>query len=97
MSDKGICRTSGKIEENIYNTTKITHRGCFPLGANLVLLDLADEYDIAGMVATRKDCVEDWFDEIVAWNPHIVDNEHLVWMKLYGFPVHVWMDEFFKF
>lgn len=34
--------------------------------------------------------------DIEGWNPHFIDNEHLVSVKLYVVPLYTWNSKFFK-
>ncbi|MCH89527.1 DUF4283 domain protein, partial [Trifolium medium] len=42
-----------------------------------------------------KDWIEQWFRDILLWNPKEVNNERMVWLRAYGIPVHPWYDHFF--
>ena len=36
------------------------------------------------------------FSKFVSWTPNFVDNERLVWLKCYAYPVHAWLEDFFQ-
>jgi hypothetical protein len=67
-----------------------------PLGANLTLLEGQEDGEVEALMADAKDWLEQWFSEIRPWNPKDVDLERIVWLRIYGIPVHAWNDEFFN-
>ncbi|MCH84931.1 DUF4283 domain protein [Trifolium medium] len=66
-----------------------------PLGANLVLLEEQEEGEIKALMEDAGGWLEQWFKEIRSWSTGDVDNERLVWLRVYGIPVHAWNDNFF--
>lgn len=38
-----------------------------------------------------------WFVEVKKWEPGVVDEERVTWVRLFGLPCHVWNEEFFRF
>ncbi|MCI70683.1 DUF4283 domain protein, partial [Trifolium medium] len=39
--------------------------------------------------------MEQWFKEVHPWSAREIDQEHLVWLRIYGIPAHTWNDDFF--
>jgi hypothetical protein len=66
-----------------------------PLGSNLALLEGQEDGEVEALMADAKDWLEQWFKEIRPWNPKDVDTEILVWLRIFGIPIHAWGDEFF--
>ncbi|XP_045802504.1 uncharacterized protein LOC123896113 [Trifolium pratense] len=85
-----------------YNIQEEFHRqGYFgvkitPLGANLVLLEDQEEGEVKALMEDARGWLEQWFKEIRPWSPREVDNERLVWLRVYGVPIHAWNDKFFS-
>jgi hypothetical protein len=67
-----------------------------PLGANLALLEGQEEGEVEALLADAKDWLDQWFKEIRPWNTKDIDSERIVWIRLFGVPVHAWNDDFFK-
>ncbi|PNX55343.1 hypothetical protein L195_g048970 [Trifolium pratense] len=66
-----------------------------PLGENLVLLEDQEEGEIKALMEDTWCWLEQWFKEIRLWSLGEVDNDSLVWLRVYGIPVHSWNDNFF--
>ncbi|PNY11622.1 hypothetical protein L195_g008233 [Trifolium pratense] len=66
-----------------------------PLGANLVLLEDQVEGEIKALMEDAWGWLEQWFKEIRPWSSGEVDTDRLVWLRVYGIPVHAWNDNFF--
>ncbi|GAU33402.1 hypothetical protein TSUD_20950 [Trifolium subterraneum] len=66
-----------------------------PLGANLVLLEDKEDGEIKALMEDACGWLEQWFKDIRPWSPREVDNDRLVWFRVYGIPAHAWNDEFF--
>ncbi|PNX88595.1 hypothetical protein L195_g044701, partial [Trifolium pratense] len=67
-----------------------------PLGANLVLLEDQEEGEVKALMEDARGWLEQWFKEIRPWSPREVDNERLVWLRVYGIPTHAWNNNFFS-
>ncbi|MCI08394.1 hypothetical protein A2U01_0029471, partial [Trifolium medium] len=61
-----------------------------PLGANLVLLEEQEEGEVRALIEDAKSWMEQWFREIRPWSTREVDSSRLVWLRVYGIPVHAW-------
>jgi hypothetical protein len=66
-----------------------------PLGSNLALLEGQEEGEVEALMEDAKDWLVQWFKEIRPWNPKDIDTERLVWLRIYGIPIHAWCDDFF--
>jgi hypothetical protein len=66
-----------------------------PLGSNLALLEGQEEGEVEALMVDAKDWLEQWFKEIRPWNPKDIDTERLVWLRVFGIPIHAWCDDFF--
>jgi hypothetical protein len=66
-----------------------------PLGANLALLEGQEEGEVEALLEDARDWLDQWFSEIRPWTPKDVDLERIVWLRIFGIPVHAWNDEFF--
>ncbi|GAU35431.1 hypothetical protein TSUD_375210 [Trifolium subterraneum] len=67
-----------------------------PIGANLVLLEDQEEGEIKALMEDAWGWLEQWFKEIRPWSTREVDHDRLVWLRVYGIPVHTWNDDFFN-
>ncbi|MCI03917.1 DUF4283 domain protein, partial [Trifolium medium] len=66
-----------------------------PLGSNLTLLEGQEEGEVQALLEDAKDWLDQWFKEIRPWNPKDVDVDRVVWLRIFGIPVHAWSDLFF--
>lgn len=74
--------------------------GCFdvkvtPMGVNLVLLE--EEVEGAMNTLLSEVWISEWFDEVRSWSPREIDNERLVWLRVFGVPAHAWSTDFFAY
>ncbi|PNX93423.1 hypothetical protein L195_g016577 [Trifolium pratense] len=67
-----------------------------PLGANLVLLEEQEGGEMQALQADAKEWLDQWFCHIKPWEPCMVDNERVMWVRVYGIPVHAWHVDFFE-
>jgi hypothetical protein len=65
-----------------------------PLGANLALLEGQEEGEVEALMVDAKDWLDQWFKEIRPWNPKDIDLDRIVWLRIFGVPVHAWKDDF---
>ncbi|GAU46303.1 hypothetical protein TSUD_283280 [Trifolium subterraneum] len=84
-----------------YNIQNAFHRqGYFgvkvtPLGSNLTLLEGQEEGEVQALIDDAKGWMDQWFKEIRPWSPKEIDIERIIWLRVYGIPVHAWNDNFF--
>ncbi|GAU49604.1 hypothetical protein TSUD_407690 [Trifolium subterraneum] len=67
-----------------------------PLVANLTLLEEQEEGEVQALLKDARSWLEQWFKEIRPWTKKEVDNSRLVWLRVYGIPVHAWHADFFS-
>ncbi|XP_020228222.1 uncharacterized protein LOC109809352 [Cajanus cajan] len=90
-----------KRKGDAYITQKKLHlEGIFGIratlmGASMVLLETEDPKLVAKYISDKVEWVNEWFEEVFQWS-RILDNERLVWLKIYGVPAHGWSEDFFK-
>ncbi|GAU32253.1 hypothetical protein TSUD_53800 [Trifolium subterraneum] len=63
--------------------------------ANLVLMEEQEEAEINALIEDAGGWLDQWFKEIRPWSTRDVDNDILVWSRVYGISVHAWNDNFF--
>ncbi|PNY01681.1 hypothetical protein L195_g024982 [Trifolium pratense] len=67
-----------------------------PLGANMVLMEEQEEGELQALQDDAKDWLAQWFCLIKPWEPGCVDNERVMWVRVYGIPAHAWHVDFFE-
>ncbi|MCH86156.1 hypothetical protein A2U01_0007010, partial [Trifolium medium] len=67
-----------------------------PLGANLVLLEEQETGEVQALMEDAKSWLEQWFRDIRPWTTREADRSRLVWLRVYGIPVHAWNVDFFS-
>lgn len=67
------------------------------LGARLCLLEDREEGELGDLIASGAYWMHKWFVEVKRWEPKVVDDKRVTWVKLFGLPCHMWNDELFKF
>jgi hypothetical protein len=66
-----------------------------PLGSRLTLLEEQEEGELQALMKDAKEWLEDWFQDIRPWSSKEIDSDRIVWLRIYGIPVHAWNDQFF--
>ncbi|MCI37176.1 hypothetical protein A2U01_0058400, partial [Trifolium medium] len=61
-----------------------------PLGSNLVLLEGQEEGEVEALMEDAKGWLDQWFREVRPWSANEIDHERIVWLRIYGIPVHAW-------
>jgi hypothetical protein len=67
-----------------------------PLGSNLSLLEGQEEGEVEALMEDAKDWLDQWFKEIRPWNLKDIDPERIVWLRIFGIPIHAWNNDFFE-
>jgi hypothetical protein len=67
-----------------------------PLGSNLTLLEGQEDGEVEALLEDASEWMEQWFKEIRPWKPNDVDLERIIWLRIFGIPVHAWNDGFFS-
>ena len=65
------------------------------LGDNLVLLTSKSIEKIEDIVKSSKEWFDFFFEDIKPWSESLVVSYKRVWVKCYGFPIHLWNKECF--
>jgi hypothetical protein len=66
-----------------------------PLGSHLALLEGQEEGEVEALMEDAKGWLDQWFSAIRPWKPQDVDLERIIWLRIFGIPVHAWNDDFF--
>jgi hypothetical protein len=66
------------------------------MGGNMVLLRSPVEGDITRLMRSKNECLEYYFSKIKPWNPGLLAVHREVWIQIYGIPIHIWGENFFK-
>ncbi|GAU51106.1 hypothetical protein TSUD_141480 [Trifolium subterraneum] len=87
-------------ERKTHTVTGFHRQGYFgvkvtPLGANLALLEGQEEGEIHALMDDTKGWLDQWFKVIRPWSPKEIDNERIIWLRVYGIPSYAWNDNFF--
>ncbi|XP_058725760.1 uncharacterized protein LOC131597063 [Vicia villosa] len=80
--------------------TKLVMEGCFninvtPLGASLCLLEETEAGTIADLVEEGGLWWRNCFVNVVKWEEGVMDDERIVWLRIFGVPIHAWKADFF--
>lgn len=68
-----------------------------PLGARLCLLEDRGGRVLQNLLESGASWLSRWFMEVKKWEPVVVDEERVTWVRLFGLPCHVWSEKFFRF
>jgi hypothetical protein len=74
-----------------FRSISVTH-----LGGRMVLLRSPMIGDVERLLKSKNECLEYYFSEIKPWSPGIVATQREVWIQVYGIPLHIWGENFFK-
>jgi RNA recognition motif-containing protein len=66
------------------------------MGGNMVLMRSPVEGDVARLMRSKNECLQYYFSEIKPWNPGLLAVQREVWIQIYGIPIHIWGENFFK-
>lgn len=68
-----------------------------PMGANICLLEEDFEGEITTLIKENPKWINQWFKDIRSWKHQDVDNERLIWLRIYGLPCQAWNPIVFEF
>ncbi|MCI28617.1 DUF4283 domain protein, partial [Trifolium medium] len=54
-----------------------------------------EEGEVQALMEDAGGWMEQWFKEVRPWSAKEIDQERLVWLRVYGIPAHAWNDDFF--
>lgn len=60
-----------------------------PLGERLCLLENRGGRVLQNLLDSGAFWLSRWFVEVKKWEPCVVDEEHVTWVRLFGLPCHV--------
>jgi hypothetical protein len=89
-------------EKDVRRIQSILYMEGFPsvivshMGGNLVLIRSKVEGDVGRLLRSKNECLKYFFSEIKPWGPGLRTVQREVWVQVYGIPLHVWGDSFFK-
>jgi hypothetical protein len=63
---------------------------------NMVLLRSPMAGDVERLLKSKNECLEYYFSDLKPWVPGVVAVQREVWIQLYGIPLHIWGEDFFK-
>ncbi|MCI39732.1 DUF4283 domain protein, partial [Trifolium medium] len=80
-----------KILDVGFSTIKI-----IPMGGRKVFIQPTEDEDLWALIKDADDYFNHWFVKIREWSPNEVSAERVAWIRIFGIPVHVWKEDFFK-
>jgi hypothetical protein len=66
------------------------------MGGNMALLRSSVEGDVERLMRSKNECLHYYFSELKLWNPGLFAVQREAWIQVYGIPLHIWGDDFFK-
>jgi hypothetical protein len=66
------------------------------MGGNMALLRSTVEGDMQRLLRSNNECLPYYFSKLKPWNPGLIATQREVWIQIYGIPIHIWGDNFFK-
>jgi hypothetical protein len=66
------------------------------IGGNMALLRSPMEGDVQRLLRSKNECLKYYFSELKPWNPGLLAVQREVWIQIYGIPLHIWGENFFK-
>jgi hypothetical protein len=74
-----------------YKSISVTH-----MGGNMALLRSPVEGDVPRLLRSKNECLQYFFSDLKPWNPGMLPTHREVWVQVYGIPLHIWGETFFK-
>ncbi|KAJ9541035.1 LOW QUALITY PROTEIN: hypothetical protein OSB04_027541 [Centaurea solstitialis] len=65
------------------------------LGGRQVLLKCSNEISMNGIIQNKLHGLHHWIKDLSRWTPGYRNAERLVWIKIYGVPLHGWKENIF--
>jgi hypothetical protein len=66
------------------------------MGGDMVLLRSPVMGDVDRLLRSKNECLHYYFSELKPWNPGLLAVQREVWIQIYGIPLHIWGENFFK-
>jgi hypothetical protein len=89
--EKDVRRIQTTLYMEGFRSISVTH-----MGGNMALLRSPVEGDVARLLKSKNECMEYYFSEVKPWNPGLLAIQREVWVQIYGIPLHIWGENFFK-
>jgi hypothetical protein len=89
--EKDVKRIQSILMMEGYKSISVTH-----LGSNMVVLRSPVEGDVDRLLRSKNECLEYFFSELRPWAPNIVSAHRETWIQVFGIPLHIWGEDFFK-
>ncbi|MCH79854.1 RNA recognition motif [Trifolium medium] len=89
--EKDVRRIQTTIYMEGFQSISVTH-----MGGNMALVRSSNEGDVERLLRSKKECMEYYFSELKPWNPGLLAVQREVWIQVYGIPLHIWGEDFFK-
>ncbi|GAU20898.1 hypothetical protein TSUD_120900 [Trifolium subterraneum] len=67
-----------------------------PMGGRKVFIQPSEDEDLWELIKDAEEYFNHWFVKIKEWNPSEVSVDRVVWIRIFGTPVHAWKEDFFK-
>ncbi|MCH84634.1 DUF4283 domain protein, partial [Trifolium medium] len=67
-----------------------------PMGGRKVFIQPTEDEDLWAVIKDAEDYFNHWFVKIREWNTSEVSVDRVVWIRIFGTPVHAWKKDFFK-
>jgi hypothetical protein len=89
--EKDVKRIQSILMMEGFKSIYVTH-----LGSNMVVLRSPVEGDVDRLLRSKNECLEYFFSELRPWAPNIVSVHRETWIQVFGIPLHIWGEDFFK-
>jgi hypothetical protein len=66
------------------------------MGGNMVIIRSPVEGDVGRLLRSKNECLDYFFSEVKPWSPGLLAVQREVWIQVFGIPLHIWGDDFFK-
>ncbi|XP_058774651.1 uncharacterized protein LOC131648933 [Vicia villosa] len=66
-----------------------------PMGGNMCLLEEEEEGVIEDLIGEGETWWKQWFAVVRRWNEKDIDDDRVIWVSVYGVPLHAWCVDFF--
>ena len=67
-----------------------------PMGEDKVFLRSRSDKDTLAVLGEAKEFFAHFFTNVVRWDKEVLPFRRGAWLRLYGIPIHVWNENFFK-
>ncbi|GAU32818.1 hypothetical protein TSUD_208860 [Trifolium subterraneum] len=89
--EQDVTRIQTTIHMEGFQSVRVSH-----MGDNMVLLRSPVEGDVDRLLRSRKECLDYYFSNLSPWAPGLFAKQREVWVQIFGIPLHIWGEDFFK-